>query len=99
MQEKRWGAFLCDCRSTMNVDSKKIGNPMSLVSVATNPEKEIHAFAKKADQQKLEHVVIGCCADPSIFEEALQGKTLHFLDLKRNCFSIHSDIGKHTRRR
>ncbi len=94
MQEKRWGAFLCDCRSTMNVDLKKIGNPMSLVSVASNPEKEIHAFAKEADQQKLEHVVIGCCADPSIFEEALQGKTLHFLDLKRNCFSIHPDIEK-----
>ena len=94
MQDKRWGAFLCDCRSTMNVDSKKIGNPMSLVSVATNPEKEIHAFAKEANQQKLEHVVIGCCADPSIFEEALQGKTLHFLDLKRNCFSTHPDIEK-----
>jgi len=92
MQEKRWGAFLCDCRSTMNVDSKKIGNPMSLVSVATNPEKEIHAFAKEANQQKLEHVVIGCCADPSIFEEALQGMNLHFIDLKRNCFSIHPDI-------
>jgi len=92
MQEKRWGAFLCDCRSTMNVDSKKIGNPMSLVSVASNPEKEIHAFAKEADQQKLEHVVIGCCAEPSIFEEALQGMNLHFIDLKRNCFSIHPDI-------
>ena len=92
MQEKRWGAFLCDCRSTMNVDSKKIGNPMSLVSVASNPEKEIHAFAKEADQQKLEHVVIGCCAEPSIFEEALQGMNLHFIDLKRNCFAIHPDI-------
>ena len=92
MQEKRWGAFLCDCRSTMNVDSKKIGNPMSLVSVASNPEKEIHAFAKEADQQKLEHVVIGCCAEPSIFEDALQGMNLHFIDLKRNCFSIHPDI-------
>ncbi len=94
MKEKRWGAFLCDCRSTIKVDSKRIGKPMSLVTVATNPENEIHAFAKEADQQKLEHVVIGCCAEPSIFEEALQGKTLHFLDLKGNCFSPHPDIEK-----
>ncbi len=92
MQEKRWGAFLCDCRSTMNVDSKKIGNPLSLVSVVSNPEKEIHAFAKEADQKKLEHVVIGCCAEPSIFEDALQGMNLHYVDLKRHCFSIHPDI-------
>jgi len=65
-----------------------------MVAVASNPENEIHAFAKEADQQKLEHVVIGCCAEPSIFEEALQGKKLHFLDLKGNCFSPHPDIEK-----
>jgi len=94
MQEKRWGAFLCDCRSTMKVDSKKIGKTMPLVAVASNPENEIHAFAKEADQLKLEDVIIGCCAEPSIFEEALQGKKLHFLDLKGNCFSPHPDIEK-----
>ena len=94
MQEKLWGAFLCDCRSTVKVDSKKIGKTIPLVVVASNPENEIHAFAKEADQQKLEHVVIGCCAEPSIFEEALQGKKLHFLDLKGNCFSPHTDIEK-----
>ena len=80
MKEKSWGAFLCDCRSTMKVDSKKIGKTIPLVAVASNPEDEIHAFAKEVDLQKLEHVVIGCCAEPSIFEEALQGKKLHFLD-------------------
>ena len=52
MQEKRWGAFLCDCRSTVKVDSKKIGKTIPLVAVASNPENEIHAFAKEADQQK-----------------------------------------------
>ena len=85
MQEKRWGAFLCDCRSSMKVDSKRIGKPMSLVTVATNPEIDIHAFAKEADRQILVGVVIGCCAEPFIFEEALQGKKLHFLDLKGKC--------------
>ncbi len=84
--------FLCDCRSTLNMDLQKIGNPASLVVVATNPEKDIEDFASKADQLELEHVVVGCCAKPSIFEEALQGKTLHFLDLKGKCFAPHSNI-------
>jgi ferredoxin len=60
--------------------------------VATNPEKDIEDFASKADQLELEHVVVGCCAKPSIFEEALQGKTLHFLDLKGKCFAPHSNL-------
>ena len=84
--------FLCDCRSTLNMDLQKIGNPASLVVVATNPEKDIEDFASKADQLELEHVVVGCCAKPSIFEEALQGKTLHFLDLKGKCFAPHSNL-------
>ena len=92
MLAKRWGVFLCDCRSTLNMDLQKIGNPASLVVVATNPEKDIEDFASKADQLELEHVVVGCCAKPSIFEEALQGKTLHFLDLKGKCFAPHSNI-------
>ena len=92
MLAKRWGVFLCDCRSTLNMDLQKIGNPASLVVVATNPEKDIEDFASKADQLELEHVVVGCCAKPLIFEEALQGKTLHFLDLKGKCFAPHSNI-------
>ena len=92
MLAKRWGVFLCDCRSTLNMDLQKIVNPASLVVVATNPEKDIEDFASKADQLELEHVVVGCCAKPSIFEEALQGKTLHFLDLKGKCFAPHSNL-------
>ena len=92
MLAKRWGVFLCDCRSTLNMDLQKIGNPASLVVVATNPEKDIEDFASKADQLELEHVVVGCCANPLIFEEALQGKTLHFLDLKGKCFAPHSNL-------
>ena len=92
MLAKRWGVFLCDCRSTLNMDLEKIGNPASLVVVATNPEKDIEDFASKADQLELEHVVVGCCAKPLIFEEALQGKTLHFLDLKGKCFAPHSNV-------
>ena len=94
MQSKNWGAFLCDCRSTVNLDQKIIGAPVPLVKVATNPEEEIHTFAKDAEQQTIEHVLVGCCAEPAIFEQALTGKTLHFLDLKGKCFAPHSDTEK-----
>ena len=94
MQSKNWGAFLCDCRSTVNLDQKKISAPVPLVKVATNPEEEIHTFAKDAEQQNIEHVLVGCCAEPAVFEQALTGKTLHFLDLKGKCFTPHSDTEK-----
>lgn len=94
MQAKRWGAFLCNCRSTLEVDAEKIGSPASLVTVATQPEEEIAAFAEEAEQQGVEQVVVGCCADRSIFEKALKGKTLRFLDLKGSCFTPHPDAGQ-----
>ena len=94
MQSNNWGAFLCDCRSSVNVDQKKIGDPVPLVKDVTNPEEEIHTFAKDAEQQNIEHVLVGCCAEPAVFEQALTGKTLHFLDLKGKCFTPHSDTKK-----
>ena len=94
MQSKNWGAFLCDCRSTLNVDQKKIGTTLPLLKVATNPEEEVHTFAKEAEQQDIEHVLIGCCAEPAVFEKVLSGKTLHFLDLKGKCFTPHSDTNQ-----
>ena len=91
MQSKNWGAFLCDCRSTLNVNQEKIGGSLPLLKVATNPEEQVQIFAKEAAQQDIENILIGCCAEPAVFEKALAGKTLHYLDLKGKCFAPHSD--------
>ena len=91
MQSKNWGAFLCDCRSTLNVNQEKIGGSLPLLKVATNPEEEVHIFAKEAEKQDIEHVLVACCAEPALFEKELPGKSLHFLDLKGKCFAPHSD--------
>ena len=91
MQSKNWGAFLCDCRSTLNVDQAKIEAPFPLLKVANNPEEEVHTFAKEAENQEIENVIVGCCAEPAVFEQALEGKNLHFLDLKGKCFNPHTD--------
>jgi len=92
MQEKNWGAFLCNCKSALNVDLKKIGGVASLVEVATDPYKEIQAFAKKVDEDELENVIVGCCAESSLFQKNLKNKNLHFLDLKGKCFYPHGNF-------
>ena len=92
MDGKRWGTFLCNCRSSLNVDLKKISDLDSLVEVVSDPDKEIHAFADKVEKEGLENIIVGCCNEESFFKEALKGKTLHFLDLKGKCFAPHDDV-------
>ncbi len=46
MQEKRWGTFLCNCRSTLKLDLEKIGDINSFVELVSEPENEIHDFAE-----------------------------------------------------
>ena len=95
MRAKRWGVFLCNCRSTLEVDAARIESSAALVTVASQPEQEVQAFAEQVEQQEVEQVVVGCCcAERSVFETALKGKTLRFLDLKGNCFSPHSDTAQ-----
>ena len=57
MQSKNWGAFLCDCRSTLNVNQEKIGGSLPLLKVATNPEEQVHIFAKEAEKQDIADVI------------------------------------------
>ncbi len=38
MQAKQWGVFLCNCRSSLEVDAERIGGSAALVTVATNPK-------------------------------------------------------------
>ena len=95
MRAKRWGVFFCNCRSTLEVDAARIESSAALVTVASQPEQEVQAFAEQVEQQEVEQVVVGCCcAERSVFETALKGKTLRFLDLKGNCFSPHSDTAQ-----
>ena len=95
MRAKRWGVFFCNCRSTLEVDAARIESSAALVTVASQPEQEVQAFAEQVEQQEVEQVVVGCCcAERSVFETTLKGKTLRFLDLKGNCFSPHSDTAQ-----
>ncbi|MCZ6556513.1 MAG: 4Fe-4S dicluster domain-containing protein [SAR324 cluster bacterium] len=91
MAAKNWGVFLCNCRKTLTVEAERMGDPAALLTVATHPEKALPAFAKQADKQDLDHMLIGCCASQDIFEKALGGRRLHFVDLKEKCFAPHAD--------
>ena len=91
MQAKQWGVFLCNCRSSLEVDAERIGSGAALVTVATDPKKAIRKFAREADKGDVEQVVIGCCADAGLFSDALGGRQLSFVDLKHKCFAPHAD--------
>jgi ferredoxin len=73
------------------VDANSLGSAAPLVTVATDPDKEIEAFARQADDQDVENVVIGCCEERGLFEQALGARRLAYLDLKGRCFAPHSD--------
>lgn len=100
-----WGLFLCNCRRTLSLDPERLVLPIapSVLSSASDPETDIHEFAKRANREELDRVLISCCADRGIFEAALNasGKRppkIHFINLKESCFLPHADPEKaHTK--
>lgn len=94
----RWGLFLCDCRRTLALDPERLILPIapSVLSFASDPESEIPAFARRVQEEQPDQVLIGCCASPRLFNEALnphgsQAQKVHFVNLRESCFQVHSD--------
>ena len=98
MKENRWGAFLCNCSSSLDEDFEIIGKISPFVEVASETHMKIEEFAKKVDKKGLENIIVGCSCENSLIEDSLKNKNLHFLDLKGQCFSPHDDIeGAHSK--
>ena len=98
MKENRWGAFLCNCSSTLDEDFEKICKIASFVEVGSEKHMKIQEFAKKVDKKGLENIIVGCSCEKSLIEDSFKNKNLHFLDLKGQCFSPHDDIeGAHSK--
>lgn len=92
-----WGLFLCNCRRTLPLEPERLVLPIapSVLSFASDPENDIREFAARAGREALDRVVISCCAEPSLFDEALRSSILkspkvHFVNLKE-CFGVHPD--------
>ena len=47
MKENRWGAFLCNCSSSLDEDFKKIGKIAPFDELASETHMKIEEFAKK----------------------------------------------------
>ena len=98
MKENRWGAFLCNCSSTLDEDFEKICKIASFVEVGSEKHMKIQEFAKKVDKKGLENIIVGCSCEKSLIEDSFKNKNLHFLDLKGQCFSPHDNIeGAHSK--
>lgn len=94
-----WGLFLCNCRRTLPLDPERLVLPTapSVLCFASDPATDIAEFAARTHEEQPDRVMIGCCAPPSFFEEALQvsgsqSPRVHFLDLKDSCFRPHADL-------
>jgi ferredoxin len=96
-----WGLFLCNCRGTLTVDPQQLVLPTapSVFSLGSDPEIDLREFAARASQERLDRVLIGCCAGASHFEQAVsasgpQSPKVCCLDLKDACFLPDADSEK-----
>ena len=96
-----WGLFLCNCRRTLPLDPRRLVLPTapSVLSFASDPRTDIQEFAARANRERLDRVLISCCADAGFFAESFgaagaQPPGIHYLNLKDFCFQPHADLEK-----
>jgi len=96
-----WGVFLCNCRRTVPLDPQKLLLPTvpPVLSFASDPQAEVEEFAARVNRERPDQVLISCCAEQKIFEEALarsgaQSPKPQFINLKESCFLPHPDPDK-----
>ncbi len=96
-----WGLFLCNCHKTLSLDPDRLVLPTapSVLCSASDPDTDVHQFAARANQEELDRVLISCCANRSIFEQALntsgtRSPKVHFINLRESCFLPHADSEK-----
>lgn len=96
-----WGLFVCNCRGTLPLDPRRFVLPTapSVLSFASDPETDIQEFAARANRERLDRVLISCCADAGFFAESFgaagaQSPGIHYLNLKDFCFQPHADPEK-----
>jgi len=96
----KWGVFLCDCRKTLPLDPQKLLLPIPpVLSFASEPEAEVEEFAARVDREQASRVLIGCCVDQKLFDDALaqlspRPPKAHFINLRESCFLPHADADK-----
>lgn len=94
-EQIRWGIFLCNCNDSLPVDLARItqilGPPGRLELYRRLRRDEIHTLKYLAQQEKYQHLVIGCCGGQAFFTEELatigfSREQVHCLDLKESCY-------------
>jgi ferredoxin len=92
-----WGIFFCNCRGTLPVDRARLILPIapSVLSYGSDPEVDIREFAVRAGRERVDRVLISCCADAGLSEESFGASgpspKVHLLNLKNSCFLPHGD--------
>lgn len=95
----KWGIFLCNCQQTLSIDPLCLDLPTPYVQLASHPDTDARTFVEMVERERLERVLIGCCAASNLFDDALNGlgastAKVHFINLKESCFRAHADAGQ-----
>ncbi|MBI2539755.1 MAG: 4Fe-4S dicluster domain-containing protein [Deltaproteobacteria bacterium] len=93
-----WGLFLCNCRKTLPLDPEKLILPTapSVLTAASEPKSQAPEFAARIERERPDRVLVSCCAEQKLFDEALAGSgpqppKVQFLNLRESCFLPHLD--------
>jgi hypothetical protein len=68
----KWGVFLCNCHRTLQIDPRRLDLPTPYVQLASHPDTDVQEFAALATRERFDRVLIGCCAAPTLFGDALR---------------------------
>jgi ferredoxin len=93
----KWGVFLCNCHQTVAIDPQRLDLPTPYVQLASHPDTDLQSFAALAKRERLDRVLISCCAAPALFDDAFsitgpEAPKVHFVNLKEPCFWAHPDV-------
>ncbi|HXG52938.1 MAG TPA: 4Fe-4S dicluster domain-containing protein [candidate division Zixibacteria bacterium] len=96
-----WGVFLCDCRRTIALDRDRLDFAVApaVLCRGSDPAADVAGFAAGVRREQPERILIGCCADQRLFQDALgeagtPPSNLHFVNLKEASFAVHPDPGE-----
>jgi ferredoxin len=94
----RWGVVLCSCNESLQIDPAGIAVALGLDAppplLPRLPRDQIHRFIAHVSRGGFDRVLVGCCASPDLFREAMGAAGadpagLAVLNLKEHCYWPH----------
>jgi len=94
----RWGVHVCTCEGKLPLDAGRLAALGALVDVGLHPRSSAGPLALKAQEQKLDGLLIACCRGAAPFQQALHDRHVALdtraVDLGALCFRATADAAE-----